>query len=121
MGANRTAAGVSPQLAKPVKLMVVLFLVMTTELAWGEDCPRCVVCPVCPADNATPKCEQYTQFSVQLRSLKSAQFAGFYAAQELGYWSEVCLNVAIYQPHSEFNVPENFSEHGADAAIPHYL
>jgi len=53
--------------------------------------------------------------------LKSAQFAGFYAAQELGYWSEVCLNVAIYQPHSEFNVPENFSEHGADAAIPHYL
>jgi hypothetical protein len=122
MGASRTSAGVSPQLAKSIKLLV-LFLFTTAEVAatWGDECPVCSVCQICPVDESQPKCKQYIDFSVQLRSLKSAQFAGFYAAQEMGYWREVCLNVAINQPSSQSNINHDLPMYKADAAVPHYL
>jgi len=121
MGSSRTSAGVSPQLAKSVKLLV-LFVFTTAEAAtWGDECPVCSVCQICPVDESQPKCEQYIDFSVQLRSLKSAQFAGFYAAQEMGYWREACLNVAINQPSSQSNINHDLPMYKADAAVPHYL
>jgi ABC-type nitrate/sulfonate/bicarbonate transport system substrate-binding protein len=123
MGSSRTSAGGSPQLAKSVKLLV-LFLFTTAEAAtWGDECPVCsvTVCQICPVDESQPKCEQYIDFSIQLRSLKSAQFAGFYAAQEMGYWREECLNVAIHQPSSQSNINHGLPMYKADAAVPHYL
>jgi ABC-type nitrate/sulfonate/bicarbonate transport system substrate-binding protein len=109
MVANRTAAGISPQLAK----LLVLFLITTVELTWGQDCP------VCPVVDKSNNCETFTEFVVQLRWFKSAQFAGFYAAQELGYWRADCLNVIIYQRTS--NASPHLLNNHADAAIPHYL
>jgi hypothetical protein len=112
MGASRTTAGFSPQLAKPVQLLV-LFLSTTADLAWGAD-----PCPV------QTSCELYTDFRLQLRRLKSAQFAGFYAALELGFWRDECLNVMI-NPSASTCEPERTSDvdlvENADAFIPDYL
>ena len=104
MGASRTAAGISPQL-----LSCWLFLITTAELAWGDNPCR-----------VQTSCETYTNFSLQLRWLKSAQFAGFYAALEMGYWRDECLQVYIYPRTSNVD-PEHLGVHHADAAIPHYL
>eukprot|EP00951_Prasinocladus_malaysianus_P018813 scaffold151164_cov31-Prasinocladus_malaysianus.AAC.2 len=79
----------------------------------------CPVCPVCESKQST-KCETVTTFTVQLRWLKSAQFAGFYAAEELGYWEEECLKVILYQARSEYKA-DAIWEHGANVAMPHYL
>jgi ABC-type nitrate/sulfonate/bicarbonate transport system substrate-binding protein len=98
----------------PVQLLV-LFL---TTTAWGTASAQ-AGCPVCPV-RKTPACEQYTEFSLQLRWLKSAQFAGFYAAQEMGYWEELCLKVILYQPSFAAS-PELLGVYGAEAGMPHYL
>jgi len=44
-------------------------------------------------------CEEYYNFPVSLRWLKSAQFAGFYAALANGYWDQECLRVNLMTPN----------------------
>eukprot|EP00951_Prasinocladus_malaysianus_P006566 scaffold46710_cov34-Prasinocladus_malaysianus.AAC.2 len=86
-----------------------------------QDGSSCPVCPkVCEAPASSSKCEKYIPFTVQLRWLKSAQFAGFYAAEELGYWDDECLDVTIYQaPWGQ--AAEAIWDHGENVAMPHYL
>jgi len=109
-------------------LFLVLFLMMTAKLAAAQlfDTPAapppggCPACPVCPVLE-TAKCSSYTDFSLQLRWLKSAQFAGFYAAQAMGFWEDECLNVVLYPPATYGCTSKCLWVNGADAAMPHYL
>jgi hypothetical protein len=67
-------------------------------------------------------CAHNTDFSLQLSGLKSAQFAGFYAAQEMGYWIDECLTVTLCVSGLESAAPGYPAHHHhADAAMPDYL
>jgi len=133
MGAHLTSSGVFPRLAKPLELFLVLLTLILFTTASSDDepdippgCPAVVVCPVlqaptCDTNPIKVPCEKYADFSLHLPWLRSAQFAGFYAAQEMGYWSEECLNVVLHQ-HSEFDsVDEEFSLRNVTATLPDYL
>jgi hypothetical protein len=46
-----------------------------------------------PSGQTTEQCASIEEVKVQLRWLKNGQFAGFYAAQDLGYYAEVTLTL----------------------------
>mmetsp|Transcript_5162 Transcript_5162/g.9382 ORF Transcript_5162/g.9382 Transcript_5162/m.9382 type:complete len:155 (-) Transcript_5162:565-1029(-) len=67
-------------------------------------------------------CEKYEPFPVNLRWLKSAQFAGYYAAKALGYWEDECLAVSLRPVTFELDSPDMLWRAPPDtrAAIPWY-
>eukprot|EP00873_Tetraselmis_striata_P037758 jgi/Tetstr1/458022/TSEL_044531.t1 len=66
-------------------------------------------CPPCPDFcQLRTRCEAYTPFPVNLRWLKSAQFAGFYAAEALGDF----LLYAVRQKRDVFHVSQYFRRPG---------
>jgi len=74
-------------------------------------------CPPCPenCDSFSTQCGEIDEFRVQLRWLKSAQFAGYYAAEALGYWERDCLRVTLLPPDS---VEDNLGSLDTNA-VPH--
>jgi len=81
-------------------------------------------CPPCPenCDRLTRHCVAVDEFRVQLRWLKSAQFAGYYAAEALGYWEQDCLRVTLLSPDSvEDNLGRLNTSAVPHATIPWYL
>jgi NitT/TauT family transport system substrate-binding protein len=50
-----------------------------------------------PADDAMAECESIDDVSLQLQWFTQAQFAGYYAAQEKGFYENFCLNVSIVE------------------------
>lgn len=83
-------------------------------------------CPPCPDScQLRTSCEEYTPFPVNLRWIKSAQFAGFYAAKALGYWEDECLGVSL-RPASFDVDPIEYWNYPAEqtvprVTIPHYM
>jgi ABC-type nitrate/sulfonate/bicarbonate transport system substrate-binding protein len=43
----------------------------------------------CEAEASQTQCTTFDEVNVQLRWIKNGQFAGFYAAHDLGYYTEV--------------------------------
>mmetsp|Transcript_22619 Transcript_22619/g.56808 ORF Transcript_22619/g.56808 Transcript_22619/m.56808 type:complete len:126 (-) Transcript_22619:9-386(-) len=75
-------------------------------------------CPPCPDFcQLRTRCEAYTPFPVNLRWLKSAQFAGFYAAEALGYWEDECLGVSL-RPASFDLDPVEYWDYPAERTVP---
>jgi ABC-type nitrate/sulfonate/bicarbonate transport system substrate-binding protein len=102
---------------------VVLAAILQGVLLAGAMAEGGGVCPDCPNTcQLRTSCETYTPFAVSLRWLKSAQFAGFYAAKALGYWEDECLGVSL-RPATFENNPIDFEDLPADtrATIPHYM
>ncbi len=50
-----------------------------------------------PAAADPAACETTDDVSVQLQWFTQAQFAGYYAAQDMGYYEDMCLNVDIVE------------------------
>jgi len=62
------------------------------------------------------------EFRVKLRWIKSAQFAGFFAAEALGYWEHECLRVTLLNPENDDDKLGRITTSGSPhAAIPWYL
>jgi len=99
-------------------LLLLLCLCYCSCLAGSSD----DTCPVCPTTcQLRISCDAYTPFAISLRWLKSAQFAGYYAAKALGFWEDECLGVSLRPATFEYNPVEVWS-HPDDtrASIPHY-
>ena len=72
-------------------------VVSISSNSYGEfSCPEPQEC-TCDGGGRSPPtiCEEYYNFPVSLRWLKSAQFAGFYAALANGFWERECLRVNL--------------------------
>ena len=46
-------------------------------------------------DTTAAECEQTDSVTLQLKWVTQAQFAGYYAAEEQGYYDDECLDVTI--------------------------
>ena len=81
-----------------LQLFLVAYLI---NISNGElSCPEPTECTWEGGGRPPPTlCEEYYNFPVSLRWLKSAQFAGFYAALANGYWDQECLRVNLMTPN----------------------
>jgi NitT/TauT family transport system substrate-binding protein len=73
-----------------------------------------------PAGSAAPaggECEALDEISLQLQWFTQAQFAGYYAAQELGYYEDVCLDVTIVEGGVELPPQTQVANGDVDFAI----
>jgi NitT/TauT family transport system substrate-binding protein len=71
-----------------------------------------------PASSAAAaECTTPTPASLQLQWVAQAQFAGYYAAKELGYYDEQCLDVTILEGGVDIVPQTVLAQGGADFAI----
>ena len=71
-----------------------------------------------PASSAAAEeCTTPTPASLQLQWVAQAQFAGYYAAKELGYYGEECLDVTILEGGVDIVPQTVLAQGGADFAI----
>ncbi len=68
-------------------------------------------------DDAAPACETVDTVSLQLQWFTQAQFAGYYAAQENGYYADQCLEVEIKEGAVEIVPQSELANGNADFAI----
>ncbi|MDQ5972918.1 MAG: NitT/TauT family transport system substrate-binding protein [Actinomycetota bacterium] len=66
---------------------------------------------------AAAECTTPTPVSLQLQWVAQAQFAGYYAAKELGYYDEQCLDVTILEGGVDIVPQTVLAQGGADFAI----
>lgn len=70
-----------------------------------------------PSASGTSKCAKTTPVTLQLQWSNQSQFAGYYAAKQLGYYSDLCLDVTI-NPNDPNTPPQQVLENGnADFAV----
>ncbi len=68
-------------------------------------------------DSASGNCDKVDKVKLQLQWFTQAQFAGYYAAVEQGYYSDLCLDVEILQGAVEIVPITVLTTGGADFAI----
>jgi NitT/TauT family transport system substrate-binding protein len=66
---------------------------------------------------AAEECTTPTPVNLQLQWVAQAQFAGYYAAKELGYYAEQCLDVTILEGGVDIVPQTVLAQGGADFAI----
>ncbi len=62
-------------------------------------------------------CTELTPVSLQLQWFVQAQFGGYYAAKDLGYYEEQCLDVTILEGGVDIVPQTVLAQGGADFAI----
>jgi ABC-type nitrate/sulfonate/bicarbonate transport system substrate-binding protein len=62
----------------------------------------------CEAEAAQTQCTTFDEVRVQLRWLKNGQFAGFYAAQDLGYYTQVTMIQRISYMQARLQVTQAY-------------
>jgi NitT/TauT family transport system substrate-binding protein len=67
--------------------------------------------------NAQEECAEMTPVRLQLKWVTQAQFAGYYAAQEQGYWEEECLEVEILPGGPDIGPQQVVASGGAEFGI----
>ena len=79
-------------------------------------------CSTCPSSCLLrTTCDKYAQFPVKLRWLRSAQFAGYYAAKAFGFWEDECLAVSLRPNSYDYDPPEIWNlDADTRAVIPWY-
>jgi NitT/TauT family transport system substrate-binding protein len=63
------------------------------------------------------ECAELTPASLQLQWFAQAQFAGYYAAKDLGFYEEACLDVSILEGGVDIVPQTVLAQGGADFAI----
>lgn len=67
--------------------------------------------------SSSAKCPKMTPVTLQLQWSNQSQFAGYYAAKQLGYYSDLCLDVTL-SPNDPNTPPQQVVENGnADFAV----
>jgi NitT/TauT family transport system substrate-binding protein len=69
------------------------------------------------APAATAECTTPTPVSLQLQWFVQAQFGGYYAAKDMGYYEEACLDVTILEGGVDIVPQTVLAQGGADFAI----
>jgi len=69
-----------------------------------------------PSESAT-ECAELTPASLQLQWFAQAQFAGYYAAKDLGFYEEQCLDVTILEGGVDIVPQTVLAQGGSDFAI----
>lgn len=70
-----------------------------------------------PAEEAAAECTELTPVSLQLQWFVQAQFAGYYAAKDKGFYEEQCLDVTILEGGVDIVPQTVLAQGGADFAI----
>lgn len=70
-----------------------------------------------PAATAAGECTELTPVSLQLQWFVQAQFGGYYAAKDNGYYEEQCLDVTILEGGVDIVPQTVLAQGGADFAI----
>ena len=68
-------------------------------------------------EEAAAACTELTPVSLQLQWFVQAQFGGYYAAKDLGYYEEQCLDVTILEGGVDIVPQTVLAQGGADYAI----
>ena len=68
-------------------------------------------------EEAAAECTELTPVSLQLQWFVQAQFGGYYAAKDLGYYEEQCLDVTILEGGVDIVPQTVLAQGGADFAI----
>jgi len=72
-----------------------------------------------PCRPISNKCSEFAKVVVMLRWTKQSQFAGYYAAQELGYYTDSCLDVTLVHRESvNYSPEEEVHALNAQVAMP---
>jgi len=69
------------------------------------------------AEEAAAECTELTPVTLQLQWFVQSQFAGYYAAKDLGYYEEQCLDVTILEGGVDIVPQTVLAQGGADFAI----
>lgn len=69
------------------------------------------------AEEAAAECTELTPVTLQLQWFVQAQFGGYYAAKDLGYYEEQCLDVTILEGGVDIVPQTVLAQGGADFAI----
>jgi len=69
------------------------------------------------ATGSLPECTELTPVTLQLQWFVQAQFGGYYAAKDLGYYEEQCLDVTILEGGVDIVPQTVLAQGGADFAI----
>lgn len=69
------------------------------------------------SDEPAMECESTDEISLQLQWFVQAQFAGYYAADSLGYYDDMCLDVTIVEGGVEIVPQTQLANGDADFAI----
>jgi NitT/TauT family transport system substrate-binding protein len=70
-----------------------------------------------PAVTGAQECAEMTPVRLQLKWVTQAQFAGYYAAQEQGYWEAQCLEVEILPGGPDIGPQQVVASGGAEFGI----
>ena len=70
-----------------------------------------------PASSAAAACTTPTPVKLQLQWFVQAQFGGYYAAKDMGYYSDACLDVTILEGGVDIVPQTVLAQGGADFAI----
>ena len=70
-----------------------------------------------PTEEAAAECTELTPVTLQLQWFVQAQFGGYYAAKDLGYYEEQCLDVTILEGGVDIVPQTVLAQGGADFAI----
>ena len=70
-----------------------------------------------PAEDSAAECTELTPVSLQLQWFVQAQFAGYYAAKDKGFYEEQCLDVTILEGGVDIVPQTVLAQGGADFAI----
>jgi NitT/TauT family transport system substrate-binding protein len=62
-------------------------------------------------------CETTTDIKLQLQWVAQAQFAGYYAAQDLGYYEDFCLDVEIIENPPDVTPQQQLADGAVDFAL----
>ena len=85
----------------------------TTDAATAEE----TTTEEAATEEAAAECTELTPVSLQLQWFVQAQFGGYYAAKDLGYYEEQCLDVTILEGGVDIVPQTVLAQGGADFAI----
>eukprot|EP01063_Lacrimia_lanifica_P024502 TRINITY_DN3239_c1_g2_i1.p1 TRINITY_DN3239_c1_g2~~TRINITY_DN3239_c1_g2_i1.p1 ORF type:complete len:872 (+),score=327.96 TRINITY_DN3239_c1_g2_i1:84-2699(+) len=74
-------------------------------------------CIAAGQEPAAPRCDSFTQLNVQLQWIHQAQFAGFFAAVENGFYEDECLQVSVKAGGPGVNMLAELKERRAEFAV----
>jgi NitT/TauT family transport system substrate-binding protein len=71
--------------------------------------------------SAAPECESKDEVTVQLKWVAQSQFAGYYAAKDLGYYDDACLDVTIQEAGGNIVPMQQLASGNVEFAVDHAI
>jgi NitT/TauT family transport system substrate-binding protein len=102
----------------PWRLLTACVLALTlVAAACGGDDDGEGAAPTSPADTGGEECEQVDEVSLQLQWFIQAQFAGYFAAQDEGFYADQCLDVTIVEGGVDIVPQQQLADGAVDFAL----